>query len=80
MPPFVSPCDAQSQLSALVDRAAAGEEIVITKKGMPYGRLVAIAGRGDFRKPANAMLIDHIASDFDEADSRVEDLFTRGDG
>ncbi len=80
MPPFVSLCDAQTQLSALVDRAAAGEEIVITKKGMPYARLVAITGRGEFRKPANAMLIDHIAADSDEADSRVEALFARGGG
>ncbi len=80
MPPFVSLYDAKTQLSALVDRAAAGEEIVIAKNGVPYARLVAIACRGQRRKPANAMLIDHIAPDFDDADPRVEDLFSHGDG
>lgn len=32
---------AKTQLSALVDRAAAGEEIVIAKNGKPLAKLVA---------------------------------------
>jgi prevent-host-death family protein len=32
--------EAKTQLSALVDRAAAGEEIVIMKSGRPMARLV----------------------------------------
>lgn len=36
---------AKTQLSRLVDRAAAGEEIVIAKAGRPMARLVAIAQR-----------------------------------
>jgi antitoxin (DNA-binding transcriptional repressor) of toxin-antitoxin stability system len=35
MPPFVSLYDAKTKLSSLVDRAAAGEEIVIAKNGVP---------------------------------------------
>lgn len=33
---------AKTQLSALVDRAAAGEEIVIAKNGRPMARLVPL--------------------------------------
>jgi prevent-host-death family protein len=35
--------DAKTQLSRLVDRAAAGEEIVIAKAGKPRARLVPLA-------------------------------------
>ena len=34
--------DAKTHLSALVDRAAAGEEIVIAKNGRPCAKLVAM--------------------------------------
>ena len=37
--------DAKTQLSRLVDRAAAGEEIVIAKGGRPLARLVPLAAR-----------------------------------
>jgi prevent-host-death family protein len=37
--------DAKTQLSRLVDRAAAGEEIVIAKGGRPLARLVPLATR-----------------------------------
>ena len=35
--------EAKTQLSALVDEAAAGEEVVIAKNGKPYARLVPLA-------------------------------------
>lgn len=34
--------EAKTQLSALVDQAAAGEEIVIAKNGKPCARLIAL--------------------------------------
>ena len=37
--------DAKTQLSRLVDRAAAGEEIVIAKGGRPLARLVPLGKR-----------------------------------
>lgn len=37
--------DAKTNLSQLVDRAAAGEEIVIAKAGRPMARLVPLAPR-----------------------------------
>ena len=75
MPAFVSVYDAKTQLSRLVDRAAAGEEIVIAKNGVPHARLVPIAHRGELRKPANAMRIRLIAADFDAPDPAIERLF-----
>lgn len=42
--------EARSQLSALVDRAAAGEEIVIAKNGKPRARLVPMPKRAGKRR------------------------------
>jgi prevent-host-death family protein len=75
MTQFVSLYDAKTRLSALVDRAAAGEEIVIAKNGIPCARLVPIERRGEPRKPANAMRIESVAADFDAADPRIERMF-----
>lgn len=41
--------EAKSQLSQLVDRAAAGEEIIIAKNGEPLARLVPLEKRGKRR-------------------------------
>ena len=38
--------DAKTQLSRLVDRAAAGEDVVIARAGKPVARLVAIENAG----------------------------------
>ncbi|WP_158922099.1 type II toxin-antitoxin system Phd/YefM family antitoxin [Acidisphaera sp. S103] len=72
---FVSLYDAKTRLSALVDRAAAGEEIVIAKNGVPRARLVPIEQLGARRKPANAMRIEYLAADFDAPDPRIEQMF-----
>lgn len=37
--------EAKTHLSRLLERAHAGEEIVISKSGQPYARLVALSGR-----------------------------------
>jgi prevent-host-death family protein len=72
---FVTLYDAKTHLSALIDRAAAGEEIVIAKNGVARARLVPLANRDVPRKPANAMRIRRIAADFDAPDPAVEALF-----
>ena len=72
---FVTLYEAKSHLSGLVDRAAAGEEIVIAKNGVPRARLVPLAARGERRMPANAMRIRRIAADFDAPDPAIEALF-----
>lgn len=75
MPEFVSLYDAKTRLSGLVDQAAAGEEIVIAKNGVPLAKLVPIAQRGAVRTPANAMRISRIAGDFDAPDPAITALF-----
>jgi prevent-host-death family protein len=57
--------DAKTNLSAMVDEAAAGEEIVIGKDGKPKARLVALVSE---RRPRPFGLYRgriHIAGDFD---------------
>ncbi|HEY0836288.1 MAG TPA: type II toxin-antitoxin system prevent-host-death family antitoxin [Azospirillum sp.] len=43
MPDMLNIAEAKAHLSALVDRAAAGEEILIAKAGKPLARLVPLA-------------------------------------
>lgn len=76
---FVSLYEAKTQLSALVDRAAAGEEVVISKNGIPRARLMPIEQHGEPRKSANAMGIAHLAEDFDAPDPRIDQMFGGGD-
>jgi prevent-host-death family protein len=78
MTQFVSLYDAKTQLSALVERAAAGEEIVIAKNGVPRARLMPIERLGERRRPANAMRIEYLATGCDAADPRIERMFGGG--
>jgi len=57
--------DAKSSLSQLVDRAAAGEEIIIAKAGKPLAKLVPVAARGQRRKPGGWKGRVVIGDDFD---------------
>jgi prevent-host-death family protein len=57
---------AKTNLSALVEEAAAGEEIVIAKNGKPKARLVALAPTANRRRQAGRYRGRiHIADDFD---------------
>lgn len=75
MSDVVSVYDAKTHLSALLDRAAAGEDIVIARNGKAMARLVPIAFQGQTRQPANALRIEHIADDFDAPDPAIERMF-----
>ena len=55
--------DAKTRLSELVDRAAAGEEVIIAKAGKPMARLVPLQVRE--RKPGRLKGRMLIADDFD---------------
>ena len=61
----VNLCEAKTRLSELVDRAAAGEEIVIAKAGSPKARLVPLSRVGKPRKPGGWEGQVWIADDFD---------------
>lgn len=58
--------EAKTHLSRLVERAAAGEEIIIGKAGKPMARLVPFAKSREPRKPGAWAGRVWIADDFDE--------------
>jgi len=57
--------EAKTNLSKLVDRAAAGEEIVIAKAGKPKAKLVPHRAGKRRRFGRNLLGITYIAEDFD---------------
>jgi len=62
--------DAKTHLSRLLDRAAAGEEIVIGRAGKPVARLVPLERRRPVRFGLLKGQID--MAGFDEADADIE--------
>jgi len=56
--------DAKTQLSALVEEASAGAEIIIAKAGKPMAKLVAFKPAAR-RKPGRAKGLVWISDDFD---------------
>ena len=57
--------DAKSALSRLVERAAAGEEIIIAKAGAPRAKLVPVRGATRPRVPGGWQGKVRIGKDFD---------------
>ena len=72
---MISLYEAKTRLSSLVDRAAAGEEVVIMKNGVPQAKLVALPLQGGVRAPANAMDLTYVSDDFDAPDPEIEAMF-----
>jgi prevent-host-death family protein len=58
--------EAKSRFSALVERAAAGEEIIIAKAGRPRARLVPFSTAQQPREPGGWEGRVWIADDFDD--------------
>ncbi len=61
----VSLYEAKTHLSSLIERAADGEEIVITKSGKPKARLVPLDDLRPMRKPGRGRGQWRVADDFD---------------
>jgi len=57
--------EAKTHLSQLIERAAAGEEIVIAKAGRPMARLGPLSRRGEPRKPGLLAGRIRVGEDFD---------------
>jgi prevent-host-death family protein len=57
--------EAKTKLSHLVERAAAGEEIIIAKDGKPRARLVPLKSEPPLRRPGAGRGRVWIADDFD---------------
>lgn len=68
--------EAKTHLSQLLDRAAAGEEIVIARAGRPIARLVALSEASSRRRIPGAWRGKvSIADDFDELLADMEAAF-----
>jgi prevent-host-death family protein len=61
----VSLYEAKTHLSALVDRVASGEEIVIAKSGKPKARLVPLDDVRPLRTPGHGRGCWSVQEDFD---------------
>lgn len=70
--------EAKTHLSRLVDRAAAGEEIVIARSGRPVARLVALEGPRGPRALGIWRGRVRIGPDFDAVDETLLELFENG--
>jgi prevent-host-death family protein len=74
--------EAKTHFSQLVERAAAGEEIVIAKAGQPRARLVPLAGLAPQRRiPGSMKGKIWFAPDWDspEVNAEIADLFEGAD-
>ncbi|MCY7413476.1 MAG: type II toxin-antitoxin system prevent-host-death family antitoxin [Salinibacterium sp.] len=71
MGPTVNFTEADTQLSQLLERVEAGEEIVIVRDGRPVARMVPIQIRPD-RNPGRFAGQVVIADDFDEFTAQDE--------
>jgi prevent-host-death family protein len=66
---------AKSQLSKLVERAEAGEEVIIARAGKPVAKLVAYRPRKAPRKGGQWRGKVRIADDFDELPADIAEAF-----
>jgi prevent-host-death family protein len=66
--------EAKTQLSSLVEMAAAGEEIIIAKNGKPMAKLVALRAR-PLRKPGRLKGKIWMSDDFDAPMPDIEEAF-----
>jgi prevent-host-death family protein len=67
--------EAKTHLSALVEAAERGEEIIIAKNGVAKARLTPIGPLKPVRKPSGLLTISYIADDFDTPDVELDRLY-----
>ena len=67
--------DAKSQLSSLVEKALAGEEVIIARAGKPLVKLTPIIKDDSPRIPGRLKGQIRIADDFDAVDESLASLF-----
>lgn len=68
---------AKTTLSRLVERALAGEEIVIARRGEPLVKLVPVRKERKPRVPGRLKGKVWMAPDFEFTDAEIEELFER---
>jgi prevent-host-death family protein len=67
--------EAKAQLSALIERVLAGEEVIIGKAGKPVAKLVKYQRREEHRRPGALKGKITIADDFDELPEDIAEAF-----
>jgi prevent-host-death family protein len=67
--------EAKTHLSRLLKRVSAGEEITISRAGMPVAKLIAANSQLTSRPMGMDRGKIHIADDFDHPDPKLESLF-----
>jgi len=67
--------DAKAQLSALIEKAIAGENIIIEKAGKPVAKIVRYDRRNEPRMPGALRGKIKIADDFDELPKDIAKVF-----
>ncbi len=71
----VTVTEAKTQLSRLIERAQAGEEIVIRRGQKPVAKLIGFEAPKKSRKPGALRGQIWMSDDFDEPDEELERLF-----
>jgi prevent-host-death family protein len=71
----VTVTEAKTQLSRLIERVGAGEDIVIRRGPRPVARLIRYVGEPKPRKPGALRGQIWMSDDFDEPDEELERLF-----
>lgn len=72
--------EAKAQLSALIEKVLAGEDVIIGKSGKPVARLVRYEHRRKSRKPGALKGKIRIADDFDQLPKDIAIAFGMEDG
>ena len=67
--------EAKAQLSALIEKVLAGEEVIIGKAGKPVARLIRYENVPNGRQPGALKGKIKIADDFDELPEDIADAF-----
>ena len=66
---------AKAQLSALIEKALSGEQVIISKAGKPVAKLVCYERSDQSRRPGALKGKIKIAADFDELPQDVAEAF-----
>lgn len=66
---------AKAQLSALIEKALSGEQVIISKAGKPVAKLVRYERSDQSRRPGALKGKIKIAADFDELPQDVAEAF-----
>ena len=67
--------EAKAQLSALIEKAMAGEEVIIGKAGRPVAKLIRYDRSEKPRRPGSLKGKIKIAEDFDELPADISEAF-----